>query len=213
MFSWFQSLLPRRGDFFRMFEAHAATLVGAANELNKLATDRVTTAEVLRVIQDREHEADAVIREVLITVRKTFLTPFDRSAITSLIVAMDDAIDDMLAAARAIDLYELKELRPEMKQVVALIAESAATTAQAIPLLRNIAANGATLHELTAKVVHLEGQADEIEAAGLKRAFEGAAANPLQFTVARAVFTNLERVMDSFEDVANEIDGLVIDHS
>ena len=213
MFSWFQKLLPRRGDFFGMFEAHAATLVGAANELQKLATDGVTTGEVLRVIRDREHEADAVIREVLITVRKTFLTPFDRSAITSLIVAMDDAIDDMLAAARAIDLYQLRELRPEMKEVVALIAQSAALTAEAVPLLRNITSNGARLHDLTAKVVHLEGQADEIEAAGLKRAFEGASANPLQFTVARAVFTNLERVMDSFEDVANEIDGLVIDHS
>jgi uncharacterized protein Yka (UPF0111/DUF47 family) len=213
MFSWFQRLLPRRGDFFGMFEAHAATLVGAAQALQRLTTDAVSTSEILKIVRDREHEADEVIRQVLITVRKTFLTPFDRSAITALIVAMDDTIDEMLAAARAIDLYELRELRPEMKQVVGLIAESATLTAEAVPLLRNITANGARLHQLTARVVHLEGEADEIEATGLKRAFESAAAHPLQFAAARDVFRNLERVMDSFEDVANEIDGLVIDHA
>lgn len=213
MFAWFQRLLPRRGDFFGMFEAHAATLVGGAEALQRLAADGTSTAEVLRTIRDREHDADDIIREVLRTVRKTFLTPFDRSAITSLIGAMDDAIDEMLAAARAIDLYELTALRPEMKQIVTLIGESANTTAKAVPLLRNISANGAQLHQLTGRVVALEGDADEIHAAGLKAAFKTARTDPLQFAVAREVFKNLERVMDAFEDVANEIDGIVIDHA
>jgi uncharacterized protein len=213
MFAWFQRLLPHKGDFFGMFEAHAATLVDAAAALEMLVVDGTDTGQVLRIIRDEEHRADEVIRQVLTTVRKTFLTPFDRGAITSLIGAMDDAIDEMLAAARAIDLYELRELRPEMKRVVALIAESATVTAETVPLLRNITANGNRLHQLTGRVVALEGDADEVHAAGLKRAFQSARSDPLQFAVAREVFKNLERVMDAFEDVANEIDGLVIDHS
>src|ERR671918_194882 len=128
MFAWFQKLLPQRGDFFGLFEAHAATLVGAAEALQQLADDGSTTQEVLRTIQDREHEADDLIRQVLTEVRKTFLTPFDRGSITSLIGSMDDAIDEMLAAARAIDLYELRELRPEMKEIVGLISQAAAVT-------------------------------------------------------------------------------------
>src|SRR5690349_21101822 len=213
MFSWFQRLLPQQSDFFGMFEAHAATLVGASEALQQLVDDRASTAQVLGTIRDREHEADEVIRQVLIAVRKTFLTPFDRGAITSLIVAMDDAIDEMLAAARAIDLYELRELRPEMKQIVELISEAANVTAEAVPLLRNVSSNGAKLHQLTGKVVSLEGQADEIHAQGLKNAFQTARTDPLQFAVAREVFKNLERVMDAFEDVANEIDGIVIDNA
>ena len=213
MFSWFQRLLPQKGDFFGMFEAHAATLVGAAEALETLADEGASTGEVLKIIRVQEHMADEVIRQVLTTVRKTFLTPFDRGAITSLIGAMDDAIDEMLAAARAIDLYELQELRPEMKKIVELIAEAANVTVEAVPLLRNITANGNRLHQLTGRVVSLEGEADEIHAAGLKRAFQSARSDPLQFAVAREVFKNLEKVMDAFEDVANEIDGLVIDHS
>ncbi|MEA3081012.1 MAG: uncharacterized protein QOD54_680 [Sphingomonadales bacterium] len=213
MFGWFQRLLPRKGDFFGMFEAHASTLVEASKALKELAYDGASTAEILQIIRDREHDADEVIRQVLREVRKTFLAPFDRGAITSLIVAMDDTIDEMLATARAIDLYELHELRPEMKQIVDLIAAAAEVTARALPLLRNVSANGETLHELTGKVVDLEGQADEIHAQGLKRAFQTARQDPLQFAVAREVFKNLEKVMDAFEDVANEIDGIVIDHA
>lgn len=213
MFAWFQRLLPRKGDFFGMFEAHAATLVGAAESLSQLADDGVSTQQALKAIRDREHEADELIRQVLTEVRMTFLTPFDRGAITSLIGAMDDAIDEMLAAARAIDLYELRQLRPEMKEIVNLISEAAAVTAEAVPLLRNVSANGSRLHQLTGRLVTLEGEADEIHAIGLKTAFQTARADPLQFAVAREVFKNLERVTDAFEDVANEIDGIVIDHA
>ena len=213
MFNWFQRLLPRTGDFFGMFEAHAATLVGAADALRELAEDGSSTRDALAIIQRREHEADEIIRQVLTAVRKTFLTPFDRGAITSLIGAMDDAIDEMLAAARAIDLYELQELRPEMKQIIDLIVEAANVTAEAVPLLRDASRNGARLHDLTGRVVALEGRADELHALGLKRAFQTARADPLQFAVTREVFKNLERVADAFEDIANEIDGIVIDHA
>src|SRR5687768_5667427 len=213
MFGWFQRLLPKTGDFFAMFEAHSATLVDAAKDLQSLAEDGVSPAELLRSIRDHEHKADDIIRQVLTEVRRTFLTPFDRGAITSLIGAMDDSIDEMLAAARAIELYELRELCSEMKEIVGLISEAAAVTSEAIPLLRNVAANGKKLHLLTERLTQLEGEADDIHAAGLKRVFQGARSDPLQFAVAREVFKNLERVTDAFEDVANAIDGIVIDHA
>jgi len=213
MFAWFQRLLPQTGDFFGMFEAHAATVVGAAEALQQLTTDGHAPRQILEIIRDREHEADDIIREVLTAVRRTFLTPFDRSAITSLIGALDDAIDEMLAAARAIDLYELRELHPEMKQIVGLISEAAAVTAEAVPLLRNVSRNATKLHELTGRLVTLEGEADDFHAQGLRHAFQGAKESPLEFAVAREVFKNLERVTDAFEDVANEIDGIVIDHA
>jgi predicted phosphate transport protein (TIGR00153 family) len=213
MFAWFQRLLPERGDFFGMFEAHAAMLVAAAEALQELATDRGSTEKCLTTIQDREHVADDVIRDVLTTVRRTFLTPFDRGAITSLIGAMDDAIDEMLAAARAIDLYELQHLRQEMKDIVTIIAEAARVTNEAIQLLRDVNRNGPRLHQLTERLVRLEGKADDVHAAGLKHAFQDARKDPLQFAVTREILRHLERVTDAFEDVANQIDGIVIDHA
>jgi predicted phosphate transport protein (TIGR00153 family) len=214
MFGWFQRLLPQTGDFFGMFEAHAATLMAAAEALTHLAEDDSSTKEQLRIIEQREHDADDIIREVLRSVRRTFLTPFDRGAITSLIVSMDDAIDEMQAAARAIDLYELQHLADEMKQMVAVTKESAALTVEVMPLLRDITRNGGRIHELTERLVQLEGVADDIHAIGLKKAFqEFGPTSAIRFIVAREIFKHLERVADAFEDVANEIDGIVIDHA
>jgi uncharacterized protein Yka (UPF0111/DUF47 family) len=213
MFAWFQSLLPHKGDFFGMFEAHAETLVGAAAALETLRSASFDTQAALATIQDREHQADDIIREVLTAVRKTFLTPFDRGAITALIGSMDDAIDEMLAAARAIDLYQVTELRSEMEEMIGLIGEAAKLTSEATPLLRNVNRNAVQLHQLTGRLVELEGKADDVHAAGLRRAFQSAREDPLQFAVSREIFRNLERVMDAFEDVANQIDGLVVDHA
>ena len=213
MFAWFQRLLPRTGDFFGMFEAHAATLVGAADALNKLVDGGKARKQHIDEIDDYEHQADDIIRDVLRTVRKTFLTPFDRGAITSLIAAMDDAVDEVQATGRAINTYDLESFTPEMKQMVLMIKEAAGLSAEAMPLLRDISRNGARIHEITEKVVALEGDADDAHEAGLKKAFEEHSTAPMQFIVAREIYKHLERITDALEDVANEIDGIVIDHA
>ncbi len=214
MFAWFQRLLPKQGNFFDMFEAHAATLSAGAEALARMMQEGEGIADHIQEIVEREHDADAITREVLQTVRRTFLTPFDRSAITDLIAAMDDAIDEMQKTAGAVDLYDVTRFEPEMRDIAGLIVDAARLTVEALPLLRNISANGARLHELTERLVRMEGHADEIHAAGLKRLFkEYGSSDTMRFLIARELFRHLERVTDSFEDVANEIDGLVIDHA
>ena len=213
MFNWFQAILPRTGDFFGMFERHAATQVAAAEALSQLVGGKSDPAVQIAEINRQEHLADDIIREVLRTVRQTFLTPFDRGAITSLIAKMDDAIDEMQDTARAISLYELAHFEPEMKQMVKIIVEAADLTQQTLPMLRDISRNGQKIHSVTEKLVHLESEADVVHAAGLKKAFQERSGDPMQFMVAREIYKHLERITDAFEDVANEIDGIVIDHA
>jgi uncharacterized protein len=213
MFAWFQRLLPRTGDFFGMFEAHVANLVGAADALNKLIDGGTARKQHIGEIDDYEHQADNIIRDVLRTVRRTFLTPFDRGAITSLIGAMDDAVDEVQATGRAINTYDVERFTPQMKEMALIIKEAAELTAEAMPLLRDISRNGARIHVITEQVVKLEGDADDAHEAGLKRAFEEHSGAPMQFIVAREIYKHLERITDALEDVANEIDGIVIDHA
>ena len=214
MFAWFQRVLPKTGGFFELFEAHAESVVAAANAVGRLFNDGPGRSEHIREIAEREHDADNIIRQVLQLVRRTFLTPFDRSAITSLIASMDDAVDEMHAAANGVDLYDLREFEPEMRDMAAIIVDSARLVAEAIPLLRDVGANGARLHELTERLVRMEGHADEIHDAGLKKCFQCFGPDqPMAFIVRREIYKHLERIVDAFEDVANEIDGIVIDHA
>ena len=214
MFHWFQALLPKKGEFFSLFEAHAQTTIAGSDALARLLQGGPGMNQHIKEIIQRENEADEITREVLTSVRRTFLTPFDRGAITSLISAMDDAIDQMQQTAGAIDLYEVRSFEQEMRDIAAIIVDASRLIAEALPLLRNIHGNAARLHELTERLVKMEGQADNIHALGLKKAYvEHGATNPMAFIVAREIYGHLEKVVDRFEDVANEIDGLVIDHA
>ncbi len=214
MFAWFQKLLPYQGSFFEMFEEHSKRLVAAADSMVQLANSGASNKRAIKAINDREHEADRIIREVLTSVRRTFLTPFDRGAITKLIAAMDDAIDEMQSAARAIEVYDVEKFEPEMVEMVTMIVECAGLTGQAVPLLRDVAGNGSKIHRLTEQIVDLEGEADDVHAKGLKRSFQQHRdGNAIDFIVAREIYKHLERITDAFEDVANEIDGIVIDHA
>ena len=214
MFAWFQRMLPKTGNFFELFEAHAATVLAAAEATARLLAGGSDPSQHIREIMEREHDADEITREVLQTVRRTFLTPFDRGAITSLIGALDDTVDEMQATAHAIDLYKVTEFTPQMRDMAAIAVDAARLTAEAIPLLRDIARNGARLHELTERLVRIEGHADAIHTEGLRRALEDhGSSDTLRFVVEREIYKHLERIVDAFEDVADEIDGIVIDHS
>lgn len=211
---WFQALLPKQGLFFEHFEAHAVTLVAGADSLGKLLQGGGDIAAYCAEIQAQEHEADEIIREVLRDVHRTFITPFDRTAITHLIGSMDDAIDQMNAAAKTISLYGVTEFAPQMRDMGGIIVEAARLTAEAVPLLREVSSNGSRLIALTGRLVQIEGHADEIHEAGLKTLFaETANTDPMGFIIGREIYGNLEKVVDKFEDVANEIQGLVLDHA
>lgn len=211
---WFQALLPKQGSFFEQFEAHAALTVTAADALGRLLQGGADMPIHCQEIFDRENDADDIIRDVLVDVRKTLITPFDRTAITSLIGSMDDAIDQMNQTAKAITLYELKTFEPQMRDMAGIIVEAARITADAMPLLRDLGRNAARLHSLTERIVKLEGHADEIHDSGLKTLFKAKGdTSPMAFIIGREVYSHLEKITDRFEDVANEIQGLVLDHA
>ena len=127
---------------------------------------------------------------------------------------MDDAIDEMQAAAKAIDLYERRRLRPEMKDMAAIIVDAARLMAEAMPLLRDIGRNGDAPARIDRAAGADGGPRRRNPRAGLKRAFKSSARPTRCGSSSRArSYKHLERIVDAFEDVANEIDGIVIDHA
>lgn len=213
MLGWFQRLMPTQGRFFEQFEEHAATLVKGADALARLLHGEGDIDAQISAIVDHEHEADDITRDVLQDVRRVFVTPFDRSAIIDLIGVMDDAIDQMNQTAGAIKLYGVDTFADPMRDMAGIIVEAARLTAEAIPLLRKLNANSDRLNELTSRLIEIEGRADSVHDQGLRTLFEAHRDQPMEFIIGRELYNHLERVVDRFEDVANEIQGLVIDHA
>jgi predicted phosphate transport protein (TIGR00153 family) len=215
MLGWFQALMPREDRFFDLFSRHAVIVVAGAEALRGLLQGGDGVERYCKQIFDREAEADDITRQVLIAVRRTFVTPFDRTDIQELITLMDDAIDQMNKTAKTIVMFEVRGFEPQMQQMGEIIVQAANLVLEAMPLLSSIGTNAGRLNALTAKIISIEEQADEIYDRGLKALFlanrENAQGNAMKFIVGSQLYDHLEKVVDRFEDVSNEINSLVID--
>ena len=208
-----QKILPREDRYFDLFERQGGILVSAADALSKLLRGD-TIAQSLDEIRSLENAADDVTRDVLTAVRRSFITPFDRSAITSLISAMDDAVDEIWHTAKTVLIYRVTEFEPQVRASAELAGEAARLVREALPLMRNIGRNATRLHAITEAIVHLEGRADGLHDEGLAALYEQhGTERPIVFFVGRELYRYVERVLDRFQDVADEIQGIVIDHA
>ena len=209
-----RAIMPREDRFFDMFERHAEILVAGADAMEKMLAGEHGIPESCRRIEEHETAADDVTRDVLVAVRRSFITPFDRSAITALTSSVDDALDEMWQTAKAITLYEVQSFEPELVEMARHAAEAARLVREAVTLLRKVGRHGQRLHEITEEVVHLEGKADALHEKGLKKLFQAhGAERAMDFIVGREIYSHVERVLDRLEDVADEIQGIVIDHA
>jgi uncharacterized protein Yka (UPF0111/DUF47 family) len=213
MISLFKKLLPREDKFFDYFKSHAHTVVGAADAMKDLLAGQGSLEMHCQRIVALENEADDITREVLQAVRRSFITPFDRGDIKDLIQSMDDAIDMMHKTVKTIRLYEQHQFEPGMRDIGVMIAEAARLIAEAIPLLDKIGTNAARLSEIAEEVMRVEGRSDEAYEKGLKDLFlRHGKTDPMAFIIGSEIYAELEKVVDRFEDVANEISGIVIEN-
>lgn len=212
MLSWFQALMPKELKFFELFSAHAETLVLGATALREVLQGGDDVPAACAKVVAHEDAADAITRDVLLNVRRSFITPFDRSDIQDLITSLDDAIDQMHKTVKVVSLFELREFEDPMREMADIIVEAALLTREAVGLLGSMRQNAARLNQLTEQITQIEDRSDAIYDAGRKALFLAHRhGDAMAFVVGVDVYSHLEKVMDRFEDVANRISGIVIE--
>lgn len=213
MLSWFQALMPKEERFFDMFELHAETLVAGSQALRSLLEGGQDVTIYAQEIKRQENRADEITRDVLLAVRRTFITPFDRGDIRGLITSMDDAIDQMHQTAKAIILYEARDFDAGMRRMADIIVQAAELTRASIPLLRAMRSNATQLTFFNEEISRIEEEADGVHDQGLKQLFRThRESDAMGFIVGAEIYGHLEKVVDGFEEVANRVSGIVIEH-
>ena len=217
MLGWFQALMPKEELFFDLFVQHAKIVVAGAEALRSVLKGGDQVEYYCEQIVARENEADEITRQVLVAVRRTFITPFDRTDIQDLINSLDDAIDQMNKTAKIITLFEVRSFTSQMMQMGEIGLQVATLVLEAMPLLSSIGKNAGRLNTLTEQIIRLEERADQLHDEGRKALFlanrEANAGNTMNFTIGTEIYDHLEKVVDRLEDVANEINALVIGHA
>jgi len=213
MLRWFHALMPKEEKFFELFARHSIAILAGAEALRAMLEGGDAIAHNYQIVMDREQDADDVTREVLIAVRRTFITPFDRGNIRDLTTSMDNTIDQMQKTAKGIKLFEVTEFAPQMKAMADLVVKCAKLQQEAVPLLKKISSEAVHISDLTTQISALEGRADELHDVGLKALYKTTGnSDPMAFFVGNEIYDHLEKVVDRFDDVANVMHGIVIEH-
>jgi predicted phosphate transport protein (TIGR00153 family) len=210
---WFHALLPREERFFELLARHSDAVVAGARALRDMLDGGDALPRHYKTVMDREHDADNVTREVLIAVRRTFIAPFDRGDIKDLITSMDNAIDQMQKTAKTIMLFDQRSFTRQQKEMADAIVMCAGLVQEAIPLLAAINVNAGRISGIGEQISQIEGRADELHDLGLQELYRAnQPANSMAFFVGVEIYDHLEKVVDRFDDVGNEISGIVIEN-
>ena len=204
-------LLPRDEDFFGLFERHAALTVEGAREMQRLVQGGQNIRTRAARIKEIEHETDVITHTCVERLHKTFITPFDRDDIHRLITRMDDVMDYIESAAIAVMLYELVEMTDPARELADVLVRSTESVAVAVSGLKNVKQSQAIL-DACIEVNRLENEGDEILRGALADLFREAK-DPLLVLKWKEVYEALENATDRCEDVANVIEGVVLEHA
>jgi predicted phosphate transport protein (TIGR00153 family) len=207
----FGRLLPKETSFFDFFEQHAALTVDGAREFMSLVTSGANIDAKAKRIKEIEHETDVITHRCVEALHRAFITPIDPDIIHRLITRMDDVMDYIEAASERIALYELTEMTPEVRDMADVLQRAADDMLAVCKLLRNLK-DPETILKKCVDINRLENEADTILRRAVARLFKEEK-DPVTIIKWKEIYEHLESAADRCEDVANIIEGLVLEQA
>jgi predicted phosphate transport protein (TIGR00153 family) len=205
-------LMPKSDDFFADFEAQAALVVEGAILLKALLDDFTDVPRKCQAIKDVEHRADDITHRAFARLHTQFITPFDRSEIHRILSRIDDVLDLADAAAERLGLYDIDVVLPEARALAAVLVEQSRKMEEAVKGLRNMKKDPQRILEACKEMNVLENQADTLTRQTMAKLFKRGN-DPLTVIKWKEIIDLIEDATDRAEDVANVIEGIVLEHA
>jgi predicted phosphate transport protein (TIGR00153 family) len=207
-----ERLMPKSDDFFSDFEAQAAATVEGARLLKDLLDDFTDVARKCQAIKDVEHRGDDITHRAFARLHTQFITPFDRAEIHRLLSRIDDVLDLADAASERLGLYTIDQVLPEARELAAVFVVQTEKMQEAVKGLRDLKRNTRQILEACKEMNVLENQADTLTRRTMAKLFQKGS-DPLEVMKWKEIIDLIEDATDRAEDVANVIEGVVLEHA
>ena len=202
-------LLPREDEYFAFFAQTTEKIQEASNALVAMMQDKAENFEAhVKRIKDIEHECDELTHRVTTKLNKSFITPFDREDIFALVVALDDVCDYIDAGARAILMYDIKEISDHAKHFAKVIQSLSIEINSAVSML----AKPDGMNQHIVEIHRLENEADDVYFRAIGELFQNQT-DPMTVIRWKEVYEILENATDHCEKVANIIESIFLKHT
>ncbi len=207
-----EKLMPKSDDFFSDFEAQAATVVEGTKLLQDLLQNFTDVPRKCQAIKDVEHKADDITHRAFARLHTQFITPFDRTEIHRLLSRIDDVLDLADAAAERLGLYDIDTVLPEARELAAVLVAQSHKMEEAVKGLRLMKKDPRAILEACKEMNKLENQADTLTRQTMAKLFKRGN-DPLTVMKWKEIIDLIEDATDRAEDVANVIEGVVLEHA
>jgi predicted phosphate transport protein (TIGR00153 family) len=208
----FRSIIPREEVFFDNFEKICALMIVAAGHLRSMLEIGGPYDEAARRVKGIEAEADELTHRSIATLHKTFATPFDRQDILRLIVGLDDILDTIEAVSSLLNLYNPRNAMQEALRLADLLVQGTEKVAVMVGLLRQLSKQSDRLLALGLELNRLENEADRAYQQAIARLFQEED-DPKEVIKWKDILEHIETATDQCEDVADIIEGLVLENA
>ncbi|MBA3027883.1 MAG: DUF47 domain-containing protein [Desulfobacteraceae bacterium] len=206
-----KKFLPKETSFFDFFEAHIALTMEACDHLLQLSEGGMDVVPICSKIKEIETRADTITHDCISALHRTFITPFDRNEIRRLIGRLDDILDLIEEVATCVNLYEIKEMKPEVQAFARILVNASRALGEALPLLRNLRDSN-TIIDKCKYVSKLEQEGDFILHSAMARLFKEEK-DPFTLIKWKEILELLEKATDKCHDVTKTVEGIVIEAS
>ena len=207
----FGRLMPREGRFFELFNQLADELIMGARELATLMTSGDDIERRAYNIESIEKRGDKIAHDAIELLHKTFITPLDRDDIHQLVSKMDDILDMIEDTSQSIYAYDVHSITPEARRLAELCVACVEKVKTAVGMLSNMD-NATAIMIVCQDIDRLESEADHVMRSAMAKLFRDEP-DVKQVMKMRSVYEMLESVTDRCEDVANVIQGIVLENS
>ena len=204
-------LLPKKTEFFGLFSKHAGLCVEGAALLRDLLRDPSDAEAGYQRIHAVEHQADRVCQETMEMLHSSFITPIDRSDIHLLSSRIDDIMDHIEATAQRIWLYEIERPTPEMLEMSENVVRATEAMKAAVDGLGGRVAPE-KMRALCVSVKTVEKENDRALRRATARLFKEEL-DARALIKWKEIYEDVEGAVDRCEDVANVIEGVVLENS
>lgn len=201
--------MPKEDEYFTLFTQMAAEIRNGSNALLEMLQDKSENFEAhAKGIKDAEHACDELTHQVTTKLNKSFITPFDREDIYALVVALDDVLDYIDAGARAVIMYDIKNINDHALQLAKVIQGLSMEMHSAVSMLKKPVG----MNQHIVEIHRLENEADDIYFRAIADLFRNGV-DPIQLIKWKELYEILENATDRCESVANIIESIILKHS
>jgi predicted phosphate transport protein (TIGR00153 family) len=214
---WFSKLLPREGNFFELFNQHADRTAEGARAFMAMIqnyNDIGLREKYASEVDVAERAADKMTAEVHRLLHRTFITPIDGEQIRSLINSMDDITDMLQDTSEVLSLYNVQRVGDDVMRLTEIsvrCCDRVQHVVRLLPRLKDVEVADAAL-KTCEEIDHLESDADRVMRSAMSRLFRDEI-DTRELIKLKAIYEHLETISDRCQDVANVIEGIILEAS